>query len=286
LGICFTTSPAEFPWEHISELYKLFSAPIIEALNELGIAATFRSKNDLEVNGKKIAGLGVYVNPKGAIQFHASLLLDLDIEAMLKVLRIPIQKYSDKRKITSIEQRITTINRESSEPINMISLKALVQEKFTTVLGKSFDTNSISATEQEIINQISAETYQNEDWIFQKSQQADMTGVSLKKTSAGLLRTYIGLKGENIKSVLITGDFLDQEDMLSDIESSLKWGPVDKTHITTVVAKVVEKHSSKQNSFNNKLAKEDIVNAIWMASQRAIAANKYTYNGSCYYPKS
>lgn len=284
LGICFTTSQQELPWEHISELYTKLSAPILEALKELGIEATFRSKNDLEVGGKKIAGLGVYISPNGAIQFHASLLLDFDVDVMLKVLKIPIQKFSDKRKTASIEQRITSINRELGTEINMIDLKSVVLKKYAEAFEKTFEEQSIVGDEQKLINHIASETYENESWIFQRSPQADMTGVSLKKTPAGLLRTYIGLKGENIKSVLITGDFLDQEEMLSEIESKLKWSPLDKEHITQVVDKVVLEHSSNK-SFSHLLGKDDIVNAIWVASQRALAEKKYTYNGSCYYPK-
>ena len=285
LGICFTTSQVEFPWEHISELYKWFSEPIINALKELGIEASFRSKNDLEVGGKKIAGLGVYINPKGGIQFHCSLLLDLDINTMLEVLQIPIQKFSDKRKIASIEQRITTIRKEGPSNYKMPDLKSLVLKKYAERFEKQFEEQNLSAEELSAIKQIAVDRYEHEDWLYQRSPQPDMTGLSIKKTPAGLLRTYIGLKGENIKSVLITGDFLDQEDMLSDIESRLKWSPLDKDHISKVVEEVIEEHSSK-STFNNELEEKDIVNAIWRASQKALIETKYTYDGSCYYPKT
>jgi len=285
LGICFTTNQKEFPWEHIRELYTQLSKPIIEALSELGINASFRSKNDLEVNGKKIAGLGVYVSPRGGIQFHASLLMDLDIHTMLSVLRIPIQKFSDKRKIASIEQRITTIRKEIKNEINMHELKSIVLKKYAEVFGKTFESIMISPEEQQRIERIAKETYESEDWIYQRSPQADMTGMSLKKTPAGLLRTYIGLKGESIKSVLITGDFVDQEELLSEIESRLKWSPLDKEYIASVVSQVIGEYKSN-GLVSFQLDNDDIVDAIWLASQRALAEKKYTYNGSCYYPEN
>ena len=61
---------------------------MIRALRELGIHAKFRAKNDLEVDGRKIAGLGVYYDASGAMMFHTSLLVDLDISLMLRVLEI------------------------------------------------------------------------------------------------------------------------------------------------------------------------------------------------------
>lgn len=284
LGICFATDQREFPWEHISDLYKQLSEPIIHALQELGIEATFRSKNDLEVNGKKIAGLGVYISPSGGIQFHTSLLLDLDIETMLKVLKIPIQKYSDKRKIASVRQRITSINMELGRKIELAEVKSLIIQKFEERFGKYFEPYVLTAEEEEEVLKIEANRYKNEDWIFQRSPQEDMTGTSLKKTSAGLLRTYIGLKGENIKSVLITGDFMDKQDILLELESELKWSALDKEKITKVVESVLSKHKNDAST-SKQITTDELVDAIWIAAQRALAEKRYTYNGSCYYPK-
>ncbi len=283
LGICLATHSKAFKWENIRELYYMFSAPIIDALSQLGITARFRSKNDLEVNGKKIAGLGVHVGADGAIQFHASLLIDLDIDQMLKVLQIPIQKYADKKKISSIEQRITTISRELDRQVSFDEVIEVVKQSFANAFAIEFKDKPFAETEIDRINTIEKVRYKSDDWIFQNSPQADMTGMSLKKTPAGLLRTYIGLKGETIKSVLITGDFFEQAAVFSQIETELKWSSMDKENITRVVNKVIIENNAKGNSFG--LAPAVIIESIWLAAQRAMAAERYTYKGSCYYPK-
>lgn len=281
LGICLATSSKEFQWKHIRELYTLFSKPVIEALASLGVDASFRSKNDLEVNGKKIAGLGVHVSPEGMIQFHTSLLVDLDIEEMLKVLKIPIQKYSDKRKISSVIQRITTIQRETSGNISVEVVKEAIKEAYAKRFSVSFEEAPVTSEEQTAIKKLEESRYQSGDWIFQHSPQDDMTGMSLNKTPAGLLRTYIGLKGETIKSVLITGDFFNQADLFARIESDLKWSPLDKDQIEEVVTKAMQDFDSYDG-----INSDDIVKAVWLAGQRAMAANRYTYQGSCYYPEA
>jgi len=284
LGICFATSSKVFAWENIRELYHKFSAPVIDALSKLGIDAKFRSKNDLEVNGKKIAGLGVHVDADGAVQFHTSLLIDIEINEMLKVLKIPIQKYSDKRKISSIEQRITTISRELGRDVLNEEVVAIVKQSFANAFGIEFMKSEFSVEEKQGINLLEQNRYLTEDWIFQRSPQSDMTGMSLKKTPAGLLRTYIGLKGETIKSVLITGDFFEQADLFRGIESALKWSSMDKENISLQVNKVFQLEEFK--AFNYGLSPEMIVESIWLAAQRAMAAERYTYKGSCYYPKT
>jgi lipoate-protein ligase A len=283
LGICFACSSKTFEWENVRELYHLFSAPIIEALGKLGIKSSFRSKNDLEVNGKKIAGLGVHVSSSGNIQFHTSLLIDLDIPQMLKVLKIPIQKYSDKKKISSVAQRITTISRELNREITRNEVIELVKDSFSKAFKVDFVDQGFTAEEKQHISILEKERYASDDWTFQRSPQSDMTGMSLKKTPAGLLRTYIGLKGETIKSVLITGDFFEQAALFNKIESELKWSFMDKEKIHKVVHKVFQ--LKEFDSIKYGLTAEIIMQSVWLAAQRAMAAERYTYNGSCYYPK-
>lgn len=281
LGICFATHSSAFAWTHIRELYELFSGPILSALKDFGITASFRSKNDLEVNGKKIAGLGIHINPDGGIQFHSSLLLDLNIPLMLAALKIPVQKFADKKMIHSIEQRMTTVRRESQEMVSMHPLKQSILRAYGRLLGASFKIDPFSAAEKEEITRLEGDRYKSEEWLFQHSPQEDIDGMSLKKTAAGLLRTYIALKGETIKSLMITGDFMDRPASFSKIESSLKWSALDRSRISEIVQHAFEGDSDATAGINSN----EVTEAIWLAAQRAIASVRYTYKGSCYYPK-
>ncbi len=280
LGICFSTSSKAFEWQNLRELYLLFSQPIINALAKFGVKAEFRSKNDLEVEGRKIAGLGIYVNPQGAIQFHTSLLVDLDVLRMLEVLKIPIQKYSDKRKIQSVEQRITTINREINTKVTTERVRAEIKTAFENFFNFQYIYQSLNEEEEEKVKNLITQKYDNEEWIFQRSPQADMTGMSVLKTPAGLLRTYIGLKGETIKSVLITGDFLEGLEVLKIIEGRLKWSPLDRKKIEAVVGQAFAETGQIEN-----LPAAKVVDAIYLAARRARSENRFTYDGSCYYPE-
>ena len=77
---------------------------------------SFHGKNDLEVDGRKIAGLGLYVDPAGAMLFHASILADLDVEFMLEVLQIPAAKLAD-RAVAAVAERLTTVSAETGQPL-------------------------------------------------------------------------------------------------------------------------------------------------------------------------
>ncbi|MDH5379816.1 MAG: lipoate--protein ligase family protein [Cyclobacteriaceae bacterium] len=280
LGICVSTNAKSLKWNRISDIYQMFAAPILSTLQELGISAQFRAKNDLEVSGKKIAGLGVYMSPEGAVQFHCSLLYDLDIPKMLELLNIPIQKYSDKAVVRSVEQRMTTVLKETPEFVDLSALREKLKASFSNYFDVQLETEPLVEDENDKIKKIEEEKYLNESWVFQHSPQDDMTGMSLKKTAGGLLRTYVGLKGENIKSVLITGDFMDKPTAFTEIESLLKWSVLDVEKISEVIDKVLQKEELPHN-----ILKEEVLEAVWMAVQRAHAAHRYTYKGSCYYPK-
>jgi len=279
LGICLTTNTSQYQWNHIRDLYQLFSEPLIRSLEKFNIKASLRAKNDLEVNGKKIAGLGIYVSPEGGVQFHSSLLLDLDVPSMLKVLNIPIQKYSDKRMIQSVGQRMTTVRQESGSSISMTELKRVIRLAYESFFNASLTLEPFSDQEKIQIEKLEIDRYRSEEWLFQHSPQDDMTGMSLKKTAAGLLRTYIGLKGDTIKSVLITGDFLEMPEAFAHIERQLKWSVLDREKIEQIVNKTVLDYPISDISVF------EITDAIWIAAQRAHAAHRYTYRGSCYYPK-
>ena len=283
LGICLATHTSAFAWNHIRDLYQLFSRPIIDALAVFGVKAGFRSRNDLEVDGKKIAGLGIHISPEGALQFHSSLLLDLDVPRMMEVLNIPIQKYSDRRMIQAVSQRMTTVRREAGQMVAMKTLQSEILSAYSRAFGVEFQIEPFTQAEQSGIEQLEVEKYNTEAWLFQHSPQEDMTGMSLKKTPDGLLRTYIGLKGDNIKSVMITGDLLAMPSSFTRIETLLKWTPLDREKISSTIERVWTEDRLYDSSL--QITPEQLTDAIWTAAQRAHAAHRYTYHGSCYYPK-
>lgn len=263
LGLCLASSG---PFEKITtkNVFQKFSEPLVAALAALGIEARFRPKNDLEVDGRKIAGLGLYVNPHGAIQFHASLLVDLDVPLMLKVLQIPMQKISDKELIASVEQRITTVSKLLERKVDTAEVRKLVKKAFTNCFDVTLDSEPVTAEEKEAIDVLARDKYLSDDWIFQQSPPPDMNGMGLKKTPAGLLRTYVAMKGETIKSLLITGDFFDHGETFNKIEAALKWQPFEKTSITRTVNRLLSPEGN-----GSDLSVDDVVEVIWMAGENA-----------------
>ena len=70
------------------ELYRKFGESAARGLRHLGVDAQFRPRNDIEIQGRKISGTGG-TELSGAILFQGTVLVDFDIDVMLRALRIP-----------------------------------------------------------------------------------------------------------------------------------------------------------------------------------------------------
>ena len=88
-------------------LNELMCRGLIEALADLGLEASFRPVNDVEVGHRKISGTGG-TESGGAFLFQGTLLVDFDVDTMVRALRIPTEKLRDKE-IDSIRDRVTCL---------------------------------------------------------------------------------------------------------------------------------------------------------------------------------
>jgi len=97
-------------YQGMEGLFRVMCEDPVHALNMLGIGAAFRPKNDIEVDGRKISGTGG-VEWDEAFLFQGTLLVDFDVETMVRALRIPIVKLKDKE-LGSARERVTCIKSE------------------------------------------------------------------------------------------------------------------------------------------------------------------------------
>ena len=219
---------------HPARILSKMARGIIAGLDELGIKAEYRAKNDIVVNAKKIGGTAICVEETGAFLYQASVLLDFDVALMMKTLRIPAEKFSDKG-IASAKDRITTVKRELGRRVEMPHAREAVIRGFERAFRVSAAHSPFTATEVEQIHELEIKKYMSRSWIYQRVPARDMLGQALKKTPAGLIHVYVTLAGDMVKSVLITGDFFSGNRLVNDIEAALKWGRTDKESIARVI---------------------------------------------------
>ncbi len=210
----------------ISSMYSELIRVPLRAFHLLGVhKARFRPKNDIEVDGRKISGTGIYVDSDGVL-FCGTVLLDFDVKLMLKVLKLPIEKISDKE-IKSFEERITTVKRELGYKLQVDDVVRAFKTAVSEVLNVEPVDGELNEWELKELDEI-INKYRSHEWIYEFRKGSGYGGVCTFKTTAGLLRVHVKTFEGVIESVMITGDFYTYPNtLINDIEARLKWVPVD-----------------------------------------------------------
>jgi lipoate-protein ligase A len=262
LGVALTIpGGSDDSYGHARELMGIFSEGLVRGLNQLGVEASFRRKNDIEVNGKKIIGLGIHRARSNGLLFHASLLVDLDVDLMLHVLNTPFEKISDKE-ISTVAGRITTVRRELGYQISLNEVRQMIAREYASALGVQLTAGQFTSGELEAISALEREKYLSDDWIYQTSAVADTFGASRIKTPAGLLDVRVTLAGPTIKACFIGGDFFASENAVADLEASLRWHSSQAEKVAVTLEKVYQKRSGDFNGIPLMVLIEAVQKAI------------------------
>ncbi len=188
-----------------------FGEGLLAALGELGLRGEFRGKNDLAVGGRKIAGLGLHRTASGGLLLHASLLVDLDLPLMTRVLRSPFEEDGP--------PPITTVREQLDAPITLGDVRGRVAASFDApeVAG------SLDDEEQAAVSELIRTRYEQESWLRSRQRAGTSLGESRIRTSGGTLTCQLALAGVAIQAARITGDFFADERLTDELEARLRW---------------------------------------------------------------
>ncbi len=270
--------PAAAPRELIPEL----GEGVVDGLRRLGVHAAFGGKNDLLVGGRKIAGLGLYLDTHGALLFHTSLLVDLDVELMLHLLRIPAAKLADKA-ITAVEDRVTTVRRELGRALDVDTVRDAVAQGFAQRFGVTLDTAEPTDAERVAADRLVTSRYANQAWLAEQGAQPDGTGSAVFRSPDGLVRVFVAAKGSLVKSAQFTGDFNTVPAGLRQLESTLRWRHLSADTVRGLVSQVRSEVGAEAGWRRD----DDVVAAVLDAGARAVdrSAEPVRPAGSCYFPE-
>ncbi len=221
----------------IRSLFQAMSRAVMRALEALGIEAGFRPKNDIEVSGKKLAGLSASNEIGNAVLFHASLLVEFDVDLMLDIMNTPTEKIYDKG-YSCFSERLTTISREAGRNPGMDEVIRAVIRSFEEELQVRFENSSPTEWEERTARELEMNRYRDPSWVFSHKHPRSRMGEALRKTPGGLLQVYLSTAGNVIDQVVITGDFFSSVESVNRIESALKWTYVGKESVLEAIRKV------------------------------------------------
>ena len=161
-GVVGTIDNELFPLD-IIESYKQICGVLIDALVHYGLNAAFRPINDVVVDNKKISG-NAQTRWEGKLLQNGTLLLDFDIEEMLRISNIPEEKFLDK-KITSIREGLTWLDRELREERDMEEVKDIMKQKFEDRFHIRLKPGTLSNMEK-ILSKTLLPKYYSHEWTY------------------------------------------------------------------------------------------------------------------------
>ncbi len=224
----------EFGWLKMEDLSRLICEAAARGIRKLGVPAEFRPRNDIEVEGRKISGTGGVIDD-GVCLYQGTLLVDFDIETMLRCLNVPVEKLSPKG-LTSARERVTCL-RELVHPLpSGDAIRAALVEGFSESLGVPMVWGRLDPSE-ETLSRGKLPIFTSDDWIDEIAEPTEWRDEvhTVHKVPGGLIRVTAAVDRPRriLKQTLITGDFfVTPRRAVFDLEAALKDTPFDAIRAT------------------------------------------------------
>lgn len=181
-----------------------FLDPIVQALAALGVHASYNSRNDLEIDGKKISG-NAQCGRGDYTLHHGSLLYATDLSKMATYLNVPAHKLKSKG-IRSVKSRTTNISEQLDEPW---SSEGFAQKMIAEVLKAGSQRYALTAEDRSKIEQIADKKWRSWDWNFGKNPSFSIQHKG--HFAGGLLEIALEVEHGKIKACQFSGDFFSAQ---------------------------------------------------------------------------
>ncbi|MFT4191043.1 MAG: biotin/lipoate A/B protein ligase family protein [Comamonas sp.] len=145
---------------NFAESYAFLDDWVLQALNALGIAATYKPLNDITSPQGKIGGAAQKRFVNGAVLHHVTMAYDMDASKMLQVLRIGREKLSDKG-TTSAAKRVDPLRSQTGLPREDII--ARMKATFTALNGGS--EGQLTPEEIAAARELAERKFSSEAWL-------------------------------------------------------------------------------------------------------------------------
>jgi len=186
--------------------FKKFTDPVVKVLNQLGVNAELKGRNDLEVEGHKISGTAQFSTGKRMIS-HGTLLLNTDLGEVANALNVKMSKIQSKGH-KSVRSRVANISEFLKEPLDILEFRKLI---LTGLYGESepFEEYHLTEDEWKGVYQLKAEKYDTWEWNYGRSPKFNIQRT--QRFPVGEIDLRIQVEKGYITELKIYGDFFGKE---------------------------------------------------------------------------
>jgi len=209
--------------------YRTLLEPAVNAYRQMGIGARYKPVNDIITDeGRKISGNGA-AEIGDYLILVGNVIMDFDYETMVRVLRVPDEKYRDKVH-KSLRENLSTIRRELGAAPPLDEIEASLVANYEAVLG-SLERSELPPVVYEKVAELK-QTHTTDEWLYKRGKRREermvkiAAGVEVSqrvyKAPGGLIRAIVETREGRIAEVSLSGDFFFYPaDKLEALEAAL-----------------------------------------------------------------
>ena len=149
----------------ILDSYRVINKGIVNALRKMGVDAKHHGINDVIVNNRKISG-NAQTRKYGGLLQHGTVLMDVDVDEMFKVLRVPEEKLRDKT-IENVKHRVTSLKHLGIE-ITFEEVQKYLVDGFIETFNAHVNEEKIPDYVYDLAKKLEVEKYATYEWNFRR----------------------------------------------------------------------------------------------------------------------
>ncbi|HLY77563.1 MAG TPA: biotin/lipoate A/B protein ligase family protein [Thermoplasmata archaeon] len=255
------------PWEHdymiivppgapgtengVAGFYERYLAPVTTTLGRLGVVAPRSGVNDLAVGRRKISANGA-MQLEGSWILVGDILLDLDIPAMSRVLRVPDEKFRGKL-ATGMAEWLTSVRAETGRLPGRSEVSRILAEEFARAFGIEVAPGALSPEEAGTVEELRS-SRTADAWTFAKDRShpnlsgapsegravkisGDAVLARLDRKAGKLVRVTLLHGHGRIEEVEFSGDFFTHpfDAPLGELEKALGGSPLVEANLRDAI---------------------------------------------------
>ena len=148
--------------KNILNSYGRICGAVMKGLDELGIQSNYAPINDIVVDGKKISG-NAQTRKLNTVLQHGTVLLDVDVDMMFSLLKVPNEKIKDKL-IKDVKQRVTSIKHIVGKEKGFDEVSLAMKKGFEAEFNVDLIEGTLTKEETKLAQEFEKECFSTKDW--------------------------------------------------------------------------------------------------------------------------
>lgn len=206
--------------------FSVFTRPIIDVLQQLGVNARFEGRNDLTIEGHKFSGNanGVW---KNRILHHGTLLFKSNVTDLAQSLKVNPIKFEGKS-VKSVSSRITNISEHLAQQMEVVDFIKIIEKQMRNLYPKAAYR---TFTDKEVleIEQLADQKYKTREWNYGQSPKYSFNkGIHTER--GGNIELHCSVENGRISEIKIFGDYFFIKDT-AEFETLMKGCLMEKNEL-------------------------------------------------------